>query len=484
MVILALMGCSFTTYDQIPCESHSTCRESFGLNWTCGDEGLCSERDPHTRCTSTWPDDLWIRPEDYGDRVLLASMFDHTTDMPEVFAVRLPVIQLEDQGGLDGTDFAVIECTYEEDSSLDSLDGPAAAAEVSSYLVDELGVKAIIGPKTSGQTTVVYETVGDRDMVVISPSATSPALTSIDDDGEGKSDENPGNLWRTAPPDSLQGLAVARELDIRGTGEVVVVYQTGPYGEGLAEVFLENYQGSASGIEYLSASDVPDIATDLPSSYPDVDTVFFISSEVAEIAEFLNAAAEGNNLQRWKDIQIFLADGAAQAYVLDNTGDELYANILGSRPSVTQGLVYDGFAASYAATFPGRDATDAVYTSYAFDATWLAIYGATWSKFNEGGISGLGIARGLRKVSEGEELEIRPTNWNPVKAQFKAGNSIDVLGASGELDFDPVTEETTAPIEIWRIHRDGDAFEVCRTWCWDEGEAYDCELAETICQTE
>jgi hypothetical protein len=87
-------------------------------------------------------------------------------------------------------------------------------------------------------------------------------------------------------------------------------------------------------------------------------------------------------------------------------------------------------------------------------------------------------------VSEGEELEIRPTNWNPVKAQFKAGNIIDVLGASGELDFDPVTEETTAPIEIWRIHRDGDAFEVCRTWCWDEGEAYDCELAETICQTE
>ena len=480
MVILSLLGCSLTTYDQIPCESHGTCREAFGLNWTCGDEGLCSERDPHTRCTSTWPDDLWIRPEDYRDRVLLASMFDHTTDTPEVYAVRLPVIQLEDQGGLDGTDFAVIECTYEETTSLDGLDGASAASEVSSYLVDELGVKAIIGPKTSGQTTVVYETVGDRDMVVISPSATSPALTTID--GAVKTDQDPGNLWRTAPPDSLQGLAVARGLDARGTGKVVVVYQTGPYGEGLKEVFLESYQGVASEQEYLSASDVPDIATALPSEHPDVDTVFFISSEVAEIAEFLNAAAEGNNLQRWRNIQIFLADGAAQAYVLDNTENELYGNILGSRPSVTQGLVYDGFAASYAATFPGRDSTDAVYTSYAFDATWLAIYGATWSHFNEGEISGLGIARGLRKVSSGEELEIRPTNWNPVKAQFKAGNGIDVLGASGELDFDPVTEETTAPIEIWRIDQGGTRFEVCRTWCWDEGEAYDCQVQDVSCE--
>lgn len=480
-MILSLLGCSLSTYEQQPCEQHSECREAFGLNWTCGEEGLCSERDPHQRCTSTWPDDLWIRPEEYRDHVLLASMFDHTTDLPEVYAVRLPVIQLEDQGGLDGTDFAVIECTYEETSSLDGLDYPSSAAEVSSYLVDELGVKAIIGPKTSGQTTVVYETVGDRDMVVISPSATSPALTTID--GVEKSDDEPGNMWRTAPPDSLQGVAVAKELDLRGTGEVVVVYQTGPYGEGLAEVFLENYQGQASGIEYLSASEVPDIATELPSNYPGVDTVFFISSEVGEIAEFLNAAAEGNNLQRWKDIQIFLADGAAQAYVLDNTSDALYANILGSRPSVTQGLVYDGFAASYAATFPGRDAADAVYTSYAFDATWLAIYGATWSHFNEREITGLGIARGLRKVSSGEELEIRPTNWNPVKAQFKAGNGIDVLGASGELDFDPVTEETTAPIEIWRIHRDGEAFEVCRTWCWEGAEPYDCEQNETICET-
>jgi hypothetical protein len=34
---------------------------------------------------------------------------------------------------------------------------------------------------------------------------------------------------------------------------------------------------------------------------------------------------------------------------------------------------------------------------------------------------------------------------------FRDGRSVDVSGASGELDFDPRTREVTAPLEVWTI---------------------------------
>jgi hypothetical protein len=38
-----------------------------------------------------------------------------------------------------------------------------------------------------------------------------------------------------------------------------------------------------------------------------------------------------------------------------------------------------------------------------------------------------------------------------VGAAFRAGNSVNVRGASGDLDYNPTTRDLTAPIEIWTI---------------------------------
>ncbi|MBM4367534.1 MAG: hypothetical protein FJ102_15080, partial [Deltaproteobacteria bacterium] len=42
-------------------------------------------------------------------------------------------------------------------------------------------------------------------------------------------------------------------------------------------------------------------------------------------------------------------------------------------------------------------------------------------------------------------------------------NDVNVQGASGALDYDPVTEETTGPIDVWVIAADGESFEVAET---------------------
>jgi hypothetical protein len=54
-------------------------------------------------------------------------------------------------------------------------------------------------------------------------------------------------------------------------------------------------------------------------------------------------------------------------------------------------------------------------------------------------------------------VDIQPTSWNTVVDAFRMGAGINVQGASGPLDYDPATEETTAPISLWVIREDTEA---------------------------
>ena len=483
-MLLLLAGCSLTTFESTPCTVSTECRAAFGLLSSCGDDGFCQAGEVHPRCTSTEPVDLFQRPELYQDHILLASMFDHSADQAEIQAVRLPVMQVNDEGGLEDTEYGLIECTYEENTALDALDYPSSAREVSQWLVGVAGVGGIIGPATSSQTQEVYNATADADVLIISPSATSPALQNID--GLTKTDTDPGTLWRTAPPDSLQGVAVAADMRSRRLKDVVVMYQSGPYGEGLAEVFLANFtEGpeSAIGVEFSTSGEMSDGLATLMNSDPLPEEIFFISSEVADIVAFLDGASDKDDSPFLSgEITIFLADGAADEQIYEGDADDaIYDHIRGTRPSVPSGLVYDAFSIAYAAAYPGDSAADSVYTAYSYDASWLAIYGTAWSWYDEGNVHGVGIARGLRRVSAGTETEIRPTQWNNVKASFSAGSSIDVLGASGNLDYDPATEETTAPIEVFRPNDTRDGFDHCTTYCWSkDGEPEECSLGTEV----
>ncbi|MCP4805000.1 MAG: ABC transporter substrate-binding protein [Proteobacteria bacterium] len=477
-----LAGCSFTTFDSVECEDASVCRDAFGLLSTCGEAGFCQAGEVHVRCTSTEPEDLFIRPELYGDHILLGSMFDHSADIAEIQSVRLPFMQVNEEGGLQDTEYGLIECTYEEEPALDALDYPSSARAVSQWLVDVAGVSGIIGPATSSQTQEVYNATADAGVLIISPSATSPALQTID--GLTKSDEDPGTLWRTAPPDSLQGVAVAADMRARRLKDVAVMYQSGPYGEGLAEVFLASFtEGpeNAVGVEFSTSGEMSDGLATLVNQELPPEEVFFISSELTDIVAFLDGAASLTDSPFVTgEVTIFLADGAADEQIFEGPPDEVFSYVRGTRPSVPSGLVYDAFSIAYAAAYPGDSADDSVYTAYSYDASWLAIYGTAWSHYDEGEIYGVGMARGLRNISSGTETEIRPTRWNEVKASFEAGSSIDVLGASGNLDYDPDTEETTAPIEVFRPNDARDGFDHCTTYCWEEGVPTECALGTEV----
>ncbi|MBW1876767.1 MAG: hypothetical protein JRJ84_00240, partial [Deltaproteobacteria bacterium] len=204
---IALPACSLTTLDYTECTGNALCRDAFGLGSVCGQEGFCEGAEANLRCDETTPPDLLTRPEDHPDVIVFGSLVDRAFDVPVERAFQLAVVQVNQSGGLEQSEFGLVACNYEEDSEIDSFTQEEAALDIAAYLVDVLGAPLLLGPSTSGLTGVVWEEVNTSGVVVISPSATSPALTYID--GLEKSDENPGTLWRTAPPDSLQGRAIA-----------------------------------------------------------------------------------------------------------------------------------------------------------------------------------------------------------------------------------------------------------------------------------
>ena len=105
----------------------------------------------------------------------------------------------------------------------------AAATAAAERLVTSDRIVAIVGADCSGVTTAIANNVAvPNGVVMVSPSATSPALSTIDDNGF---------FHRTAPSDARQGQVLADILTDRGVSSIAVTYTNNDYGKGLADSF-------------------------------------------------------------------------------------------------------------------------------------------------------------------------------------------------------------------------------------------------------
>lgn len=113
------------------------------------------------------------------------------------------------------------------------IDAAAATATVE-RLISAEGVRGIVGGMCSGETIASLENVAKANgIVMISPSATSPALSTIEDDGL---------FFRTAPSDARQGQVMSDIIMERGLSSVAVTYTNNDYGKGLADSFAAAFQ--------------------------------------------------------------------------------------------------------------------------------------------------------------------------------------------------------------------------------------------------
>ena len=141
---------------------------------------------------------------------------------------------INEAGGVNGRDVVLV--------SGDTKVNPTQGVEEARRLVEVEGVQAIVGAISSTVTLAVTESViGPSGVVMITPSASSPALsTSKDNDF----------LFRSAPSDIAKGVILAALAREEGLDNVGLLYRDDAYGQGLAEVFTQHFGGTVSAASY------------------------------------------------------------------------------------------------------------------------------------------------------------------------------------------------------------------------------------------
>jgi len=142
---------------------------------------------------------------------------------PMADGAELAMKEVSDSGALLGG--STVEGLRGDSTCIDS----AAAVAATERLVTSDKVHGIVGGDCSGVTGAMLQNVArPNGIVMISPSATSPALSTAEDDGL---------FFRTSPSDARQGQVMTEIILERGINSVAVTYTNSDYGKGLADAF-------------------------------------------------------------------------------------------------------------------------------------------------------------------------------------------------------------------------------------------------------
>ncbi len=124
---------------------------------------------------------------------------------------------------------------------------PAVAIAQAEKMINDDNVMAIMGPNCSGNTgAVITNVLVPNGVVAISPSATSPALTTLEDGGW---------FFRTAPSDARQGPVLASIAISRGQTDMAVTFSNSDYGKGLADAFVTAYEAAGGTVTVMAGHD-------------------------------------------------------------------------------------------------------------------------------------------------------------------------------------------------------------------------------------
>jgi len=180
----------------------------------------------------------------------------------------------------------------------------AAATSAAEGLVSG-GVVAIMGADCSGVTGAIATNVAvPNGVVMISPSATSPGLTDLKDNGY---------FFRTAPSDARGGQILANITKDRKIKSVAITYTNNDYGKGLADVYAAAVKNH--GIKVTAVTAHEDGKADYAA---EVATLASAGGDAVAVIGYLDQGGKGI-------IQGSLDSGAFDTFILSDgmIGDSL-----------------------------------------------------------------------------------------------------------------------------------------------------------------
>jgi branched-chain amino acid transport system substrate-binding protein len=297
----------------------------------------------------------------------------------------------------------------------DSTCGDAAAATTAAErLVTADGIKGMVGADCSGATGAVLQNVArPNGIAMVSPSATSPALSTAEDDGL---------FFRTAPSDAREGEVMADILVEKGVKSIALTYTNNDYGKGLADSIANAFIAKGGAITINAAHE------DGKADYSaEVAALAAAGGDLLVIAGYLDQGGKGI-IQASLDTGAFTQFGLPGGMVGDNLPMAIGPALDGSYGQVAQS---DSAGAAILAEMGKAAATpfDATspYTMESYDAAALIMLamqaaGSTDSKV---------YAAKIMDIANGPGEKILPGEIGKALELIAAGTDIDYDGASG-----------------------------------------------------
>ncbi len=178
-----------------------------------------------------------------GKTLKIGFNFEETGDVAsygtaEQKGAKLAVDEINKAGGVDGKQIKVTDKDNKSELS--------EASTVSTNLVTQAKVNAIIGPATSGGTGAAITNAAKASVPLITPSGTQDDLTKGQD-----------YLFRATFIDSFQGKILSKYVTDNLKAKKVVLYydNSSDYAKGMAKAFEEEYKGEIVATETFASKD-------------------------------------------------------------------------------------------------------------------------------------------------------------------------------------------------------------------------------------
>ncbi|MDC0656675.1 ABC transporter substrate-binding protein [Leisingera sp. SS27] len=273
------------------------------------------------------------------------------------------------------------------------------------------GVNGIIGGDCSGVTGAILQNVAiPNGMVMISPSATSPGLSTMEDNGL---------FFRTSPSDAREGQVMAEILKERGINSIALTYTNNDYGKGLADAIQSSFEGVGGEVTIVTAHE------DGKGDYSaEVGALASAGGDVLVVAGYLDQGGLGI-------IQGSLDSGAFDTFGLPGgmIGDSLPANV-GADLDGSFGQIAgsDSKGAEIFAEMAkerGFDGTSA-YASESYDAAALFMLA-------------MQAANSTNPADYvGKILDVANAPGEPINPG-ELGKALEILAAGGDIDYQGAT---------------------------------------------
>jgi len=287
----------------------------------------------------------------------------------------------------------------------------AAATAAAERLITSDKVAGIMGADCSGVTTAIANNVAiPNGVTMVSPSATSPALSTIADNGY---------FFRTAPSDARQGQVLAQITVERGFNDVAVTFVNNDYGKGLSDSFINAYKGLGGKVSAVVPHE-----TDKADYSAEVAALNASGAGILAVFGYVNQG--GNHI-----IQGSIDSGAFDKFILADGmyGEDLLKNMDGDL-SGTFGTV-PGTDSKGAASFAEMAKTAGIkaggpFTGESYDAAALLVLAMQ----SGGSTDRAALASNVLAVANTPGEKIMPGELGKALRILASGGAVDYVGAT------------------------------------------------------